>query len=222
MVNNRDSFNFVEYIADDTNCCEEDGRFPSLTKLSKESGVSISRLREQLAIAKELGFVEVRPRTGIRRLPYSFTPAVASSLSYAIARERSRFDQFADLRRHVEACYWKQAVQLLEPEDHQLLRDLVDSAWSKLEGNPVRLPHREHRQLHLLIFGRLENPFVSGILEAYWDAYEKVGYNRYHGLDYLQRVWKFHDQIVKNICIGEIEAGYRALLKHMELLHLIP
>jgi DNA-binding FadR family transcriptional regulator len=37
--------------------------------MSKELGVSVALLREQLEVAKAIGLVEVRPRTGIRRLP---------------------------------------------------------------------------------------------------------------------------------------------------------
>ena len=52
------------------------------------------------------------------------------------------------------------------------LTALVEQAWEKLRGTPIHIPQYEHRQLHLSIYQRLDNPFVSGILEAYWDAYE--------------------------------------------------
>lgn len=224
MVQTHKSFDLIEFLAVDDNCGNGDDpeRAPSLSELSRQTGVSISTLREQLEAAKRLGFVEVRPRTGIRRLPYSFTPAVRESLSYAIARDRANFDAFADLRNHVEACYWHSAVRLLTDKDKQALKKLVASAWEKLEGNPIQLPHREHRELHLLIFRRLENPFVLGLLEAYWDAYEEVGYSRYHGLEYLRKVWEYHQRMVDAICADDYDLGYTELLQHMDLIHLIP
>ena len=62
---------------------------------------------------------------------------------------------------------------------------LIERALEKLRGTPVQVPHEEHRKLHLMIYSRLDNPFVTGILEAYWDAYEAVGFKRLcrkHGL----------------------------------------
>ena len=194
-------------------------RVPTLQSLSDELGVSVSRLREQLVVARALGFVEVRPRTGIRRLPYTFTPAVRQSLNYAIQIDRKYFDLFSDLRNHVEAAYWHQAVRCLKPKDHQLLQELVARAWKKLQGTPIRIPHREHRELHLTIFRRVDNPFVLGIIEAYWEAYEAVGLNLYADYQYLEEVWRYHQKMVDAICSGDYDVGYEALVDHKDLLY---
>ncbi|MCG8379029.1 MAG: GntR family transcriptional regulator, partial [Proteobacteria bacterium] len=151
MLRKERPFDFMEYLATGTNGASNGPgeRFPPLQALSEEKGVSISVLREQLRVARALGFVEVRPRTGIRRLPYSFAPAVQESLFYALARDRSRFDQFADLRKQVERAYWREAVSSLTKDDIQQLKALVDVAWEKLHGDPIQLPYEEHRELHL-------------------------------------------------------------------------
>jgi DNA-binding FadR family transcriptional regulator len=71
----------------------------------------------------------------------------------------------------------------------------------------------------LLIYSRLDNPFVSGILEGYWDMYEAVGLNMYSGdIKYLNDVWNFHARMVQGICEGNYDAGREALIKHMDLL----
>ena len=64
---------FLRYLASHE---EAEGSLPSLNDLSRELGISLAGLREQLEVARALGLVEVKPRTGIRRKPYSFTPAV--------------------------------------------------------------------------------------------------------------------------------------------------
>ena len=194
-------------------------RIPSLAELSQELGASVSSLREQLEVVRALGFVEVRPRTGIRRLPYSFLPAVQHSLAYALQSDRAYFDLFADLRRKLEAAFWYPAVRLLTPEDHACLRTLMEQAWNKLNGSPVHIPQDEHRRLHLAIYCRLGNPFVTGILEAYWDAYETVGLNLFADYNYLQQVWRSHEQMVEAICSGDYDAGYQALVEHTDLLY---
>ena len=191
---------------------------PALTELSRELGVSVASLREQLEVARALGLVEVKPRTGMRRLPYTFRSAVSQSLGYAIRLGRQNFDLYADLRRHLETAYWHEAVRLLTLEDHTELNRLVTRAWEKLRGPQPEIPHNEHRKLHLSIYGRLNNPFVTGILEAYWDAYEAVGLHFYTDLNYLEEVWQYHQRMVESICSGDYEAGYQTLTEHTDLI----
>lgn len=207
---------FMRYLA--THHEVEDG-LPSLKDLSVELRVSLASLREQLEVARALGLVEVRPRLGTRRRSYSFTPAVRQSLSYALALNDTHFHKFAELRRHVESAFWFEAVEKLTGDDQCELQTLVARAWEKLHGTPIQVPHEEHRNLHLLIYRRLENPFVTGILEAYWEAYEAVGLNVFAGgYDYLQEVWQYHQKMVNAICDGDYKSGYEALVAHTDLL----
>lgn len=216
------SSEFLQFLAShELNGDVQDGstQLPSLNDISKKLNVSVARLREQLEVAEALGLVEVRPRTGIRRLPYSFSPAVTQSLSYAIQLDRRHFETFADLRNHIEASFWFQAVQRLMPEDHAYLQALMAQAWDKLRGSPVVIPHQEHRLLHLSIFSKLQNPFVTGLLEAYWDAYEAVGLNFFADYNYLQQVWRYHQQMVDSICSQDYQTGYQALVEHKDLIY---
>lgn len=206
---------FMRYLAAHPQAEET---LPPLTSLGAELGVSVASLREQLEVARALGLVEVRPRTGIRRLPYTFLASVRLSLGYAMALDEVNFQRFADLRKHVEAAYWHEAAAKLTPEDHARLKQLVARAWEKLDGRPIQIPHEEHKQLHLVIYGRLDNPFVSGILEAYWDAYESIGLNVFTDYAYLRGVWEYHQRMVDSICSGDYESGYRALVEHADML----
>ncbi len=196
----------------------EDQSLPSLAEMSQELGIGIAALREQLEVARALGLVEVRPRIGIRRKAYAFLPAVRQSLAYALALDNSHFQAFADLRKHIELTYWHEAVQKLTEEDRNALKNVIARAWEKLRGTPAQIPHAEHRELHLMIYRRLENPFVAGLLEAYWEAYEAVGLNVYADYRYLEEVWGYHQKMVEAICMQDYEAGYRALSEHTDLI----
>jgi DNA-binding FadR family transcriptional regulator len=208
---------FLRYLATHE---EVENGLPSLKNLSVELGVSLASLREQLEVARALGLVEIKPRLGMRRRDYSFTPAVRQSLGYALALNNEHFRKYAELRNHIESAFWHKAVQKLTEEDKQELQSLVASAWEKLRGTPIRVPHEEHRNLHLKIYSRLENPFVTGILEAYWEAYESVGLNVFAGgYEYLEEVWQYHQEMVEAICNGNFEAGYQALVRHTDLLY---
>jgi DNA-binding FadR family transcriptional regulator len=193
-------------------------RLPALEELSVELKVSVGKLREQLEMARGLGLVEVRPRTGIRLTEYSFLPAVRASLLFALASGYAQFESFSILRNHLEAAFWREAVCLLTPADHAHLQMLIKSAWAKLNGQPIQIPHAEHRDLHLTIFHRLENLFVKGLLEAYWEAYEAEGLSVYSEYRYLREVWTYHEQIVAAIVAGDPEKGYRLLIEHTSLL----
>ena len=209
---------FMRYLAAHE---EVENGLPTLNDLSQELGVGVAALREQLEVARALGLVEVKPgRGGTRRRAFSFTPAIRQSLGYALALDGEHFRKYADLRNHVEAAYWNEAVQKLTDEDQQELKNIVARAWEKLRRTPVQVPHEEHRTMHLLIYSRLENPFVSGILEAYWEAYEAVRLNVFAGgYDYLQEVWRYHQTMVESICNGDYQAGYEALVAHTDLLY---
>jgi DNA-binding FadR family transcriptional regulator len=207
---------FLEYLAG-KNETDRD-RLPSLNEISRELGISIASLREQLEVARMMGLVEVKPKTGLRKLPYSFTPGILNNLNYALAVDNSHFYEYSDLRNHMESAYWYQAVVLLTTEDQTILRVLIKKANQKLKGNPIQIPHPEHRELHLCIYRRLNNPFVTGILEAYWEMYEAEGFGLYADLQYLNRVWNYHEQMVESICSGNFDTGYKAMIDHMDLI----
>jgi DNA-binding FadR family transcriptional regulator len=207
---------FLRYLATRAG---DDEKIPSLNDLSKELKISTAALREQLEVARAIGVVEVRPRTGIRRLAYSFEPAVLQSLFYALTIAPDCFESFSDLRNHVEASFWKQAVSRLTFADHADLCGLLERAEEKMQHEPVQIPHGEHRALHMTIYRRLDNPFVTGLLEAYWDMYEAVGMALYTDLAYLQTVWQYHRRMVEAICEGDLSGGYQALIDHVDLIH---
>jgi DNA-binding FadR family transcriptional regulator len=193
-------------------------RLPSIEELSLELKISVGKLREQLEVARSLGIVEVRPRAGIRLAETNFLPAVRLGLLYALARDPSQFEAFGLLRNHIEASFWHEAVALLTPNDHLSLQALVAQAWAKLNGKPIQIPHSEHRQLHLTIFSRLVNPFVKGLLEAYWEAYEAVGLNLFTDYQFLCDVWTYHEKMVTALAQGDVDESYRLFVEHSGLL----
>lgn len=216
MIETKIESDFLRYLF--AHGCKPGDRLPSLVELSNETGISVGKLREQMEVARMLGLVEASPRRGITRTPYDFLPPVRLSLLAALAIDRRYFDAFSGLRSHLELAYWDEAVALLTAEDKQRLSALVQNAWSKLDQPRIQIPYQEHRELHLTIFRRLENPFVQGLLEAYWAAYEAVELNTYADYNYLRCVWSYHERIVQAICMGDFAHGKELLAEHMQLL----
>ncbi len=216
MMQTKLDSDFLRYLF--ANECKPGDRLPSLQELSAETGISVGKLREQMEVARMLGLVEASPRRGIIRTEYDFLPPVRLSLLSALAIDRRHFDAFSSLRAHLELAYWDEAVALLTPDDHAHLHALVERAWSKLDQPRIQIPTQEHRELHLSIYRRLNNPFVLGLLEAYWDGYEAVELNTYADYNYLRRVWEYHERIVAAIRAGNFALGRELLREHMALL----
>lgn len=195
-------------------------RLPTISELQDPTnlGVSVSKVREQLEVARALGLVEVRSKTGTRLKEYSFAPAVSLSLFYALATDLHYFEQFSALRTHLEVAFWHEACALLTDEDKAELRCTLDAAQAKLNGQQIRIPVEEHRAFHLGIFKRLDNPFVTGLLEAYWDAYEAVEPSHYADYAYHKTVWNYHERILDAICAGDFDAARTAFIEHTRLL----
>lgn len=198
--------------------CTPGTRLPSLGEISNEIGISTGKLREQFEVARVLGLVEASPRRGIRCLPYNFTPAVRLGLMAALALDAGAFRAYSTLRIHLETAFWNEAVALLADEDKVELRRLVEAAQAKLNTERIQIPYPEHRAFHLAIYRRLENPFVLGLLEAYWDAYEAVELNTYADYAYLQEVWSYHERIADALLAGDPELGKELLVQHMQLI----
>ena len=195
-------------------------RLPSIQELTADTHLDMSanKVREQLEVARQMGWVEVRSKRGTRVKEYDFTPAVRLSALYAMARGE-KFESFASLRNHVETAYWQEACALLSEDDIDVMRGCIDSANKKLDSPPIHIPNPEHRLFHLTVFKNLDNTFVLGILEAYWDLYEEVGINRYMDYSYLRKVWDYHSLILQLIRGGQFEEARRAFVEHTRLLH---
>ncbi|MBT3321419.1 MAG: FCD domain-containing protein [Anaerolineae bacterium] len=207
---------FLKYLAARKKSDKEG--IPALDQLSAELDINRAALREQVAVARALGLVSVKPRVGIQRLAYSFTPALQQSLGYAILRDRANFEKYSDLRTHVESAYFHQAVEKLEPVDIEELKELIEEAWGKLRGTPTKIPHQEHRDLHIVMYKRLDNIFITGILEAYWEAYEAVELNVFTDYNYLTEVWDYHTRIVEAIERKKYDEAHQILLNHTKLI----
>jgi DNA-binding FadR family transcriptional regulator len=211
---------FLQFLAAKVSSGEE--RLPSLSNLSKELKISVASLREQLEIARVFGFVEVRPKTGIKWLPYQFAPSILVSVAYAITISPEFFDQFRDFRNHLESAYFYEAAKMLSSEEITILMGIVQIAERKIQQIPPILPHREHCELHQILFSHIDNVFLQGVLEGYWDIYEDRGFSVISDLEYLNKVWKYHRSIVEALRIGDLTSSFNAFLEHKDLIKWSP
>ena len=190
---------------------------PSIPELSQQLGISTASVREQLEVARRLGVVDVKPKVGIQPRDFTLSEPLTTALSYGMAVDSTLFDQFSDLRKHLESSYWFESVSKLTHADIDHLQDLVNQALERIQNQPMQSPEKEHREFHLTCFRRLENPAVISLLEVYWDVYHKTGVTLLMDRDYLVSVWHYHQLMVDALRDREFEKGYQALLAHMDL-----
>lgn len=191
---------------------------PSIKQMSLDLNISTANLREHIAFLKTIGVLEAKPHNGIRFLDYQFTPAVAKSLYYAVKRDKDVFIKYSDVRNHLEKSFFIEASKSLTSKDTEKLKLFVTRAKEKLLRDPIQIPHHEHREFHLQIYRPLNNIFLIGLLEAYWDTYEMIGLDVYTDLNYLKKVWDYHQMILERLIDRDYEAGYILLIDHMELI----
>jgi DNA-binding FadR family transcriptional regulator len=196
----------------------ESTKLPRMDVLAQKLGVSRGKLREEMVAAQAYGVVEMRPGDGTYVLPFDFYPPIRTLVLYSVARDKRYFDHLYELRVQLETAFWEEAARRLNSGDHEALEQILQRAERRLKGFPVEIPHSEHRDFHLLIFSRQDNPFVKGILKAYWDAYEAVGLHLYFDYGYYQQMWSSHRAIVEAIVAGQYEAGKEILIQHFDLL----
>lgn len=216
MLSKRLDSDLLNYIVEQD--LKPGDQLPALSDLSQILKINIGKLREQLEVARTLGLVEVRPRTGIRLKQYDFLPAIRLSVLFALALQRDQFMAFTELRNHIEAAFWHEACESLTEADIAALKELVSRAFAKLNrGEFIEIPHVEHRKFHMGIFAHVDNPFVKGLLEAYWEAYEAVELNTYSELEYWQEAWNYHQKIIDHIARREFDDALAAFIAHTRL-----
>ena len=208
----------LQYIVD--NKLTVGDRLPSLTELSNELDISVSKLREQLEVARCLEIVGVKPGAGTQINEFDFAATMRIGLSYSVASSRRNFEAYTALRNGTTASFWIEAVSQLTPKDLSEIRSLLVSAQAKLNGDHIEIPHAEHRRFHLGLLKRLDNPFVIGTEKAYWMVYEAVELNRLVDYQYLVTVWDHHAQMIDHIEDKNFEASQDAFVKHTQLLKL--
>jgi DNA-binding FadR family transcriptional regulator len=210
----------LQYIIDnDLQMSEgEEVKLPPMDELAAEMSISRGKLREEMVVAQAYGAVEMRPGDGTYVRPFDFYTAIRTLVLYGTAYDWKIFDHLYRLRMQLEIAFWEEAVHNLPLEDKQELGRIVKHAEHKLTGSPVEIPHKNHRDFHLLIFGKLDNKFVQGLMKAYWDAYEAVGLHRYFDLSYYEKMWHSHRAITEAIVADQYEKGKEILRQHFTLL----
>ena len=201
-------------------------RIPTISQLaeSEHLGISPSKIREQLEVARALGFIDVKSKTGMRFNEYEFGSAIRLSVFFALAQEPELyFEYFTDLRVQLEIGSWFAMCESLGSQEFVALHEIIQAARQKLQDERwVQIPHREHGQFHRMLFSKIDNPFINGILNVYWEAYEAIEPRRYASFAYHQKVWDYHEGIANELEGGDFMKAQATYMEHAQLLRINP
>lgn len=213
-------YTILQYIVDEELATpgSEPVKLPPMDDLAEELAISRGKLREEMVAMQAYGVVDMRPGDGTYVCPFDFYTAIRTLVLYSTACDWRNFDHLYKLRVQLEIGFWEEAVRGLNDEDKQELEQILERAETKLKSKLVEIPHREHRNFHLLIYSRLDNTFTQGLLNVYWDAYEAVGLHRYFDFSYFEEMWRSHRKIVEAILTGHYQEGKEILIRHFTLL----
>jgi DNA-binding GntR family transcriptional regulator len=65
----------------------------------------------------------------------------------------------------------------------------------------------------------LNNQYLDGILDAFWEVYHLSGLEVYPDFTYVERVWQYHARIVEQLRNRNYSAGLSLLIEHMDLVN---
>ena len=196
---------------------KEGKSIPSIAQLSNDLGLSTASLREQLEVARQLEFVEVKTRTGIQTSSFSAAPAICLAYRYGLELEPDMIWDILSVRQHLELSYWQEAVVHLTKKDVCYLNEIIESAFRKINNQPVVIPIEEHKEFHLSLYRPLNNSFLNSLLEAYWQIYQETDVRVYSDKTYLESIWAYHRKVQQAIASKEYDLGYQALMTHFEI-----
>ncbi len=214
MALTKNKTDLLDYLAD-AHCAQTP--IPSIPELSHLLGISVASVREQLEVARQLGFVDVKTKVGIQNREFSLNPLLELGMRYGAKVQSSVPDSLRDLRKHIEISYWHEAAPQLTSLEIQDLNRHIENALVKLLQDPTHMPEQEHREFHMLIFSHLDNPLAKSVLETFWNMTAETERVMVHDQAYLQNVWSYHRRIADALASRDIERGYQWLIEHMDL-----
>jgi len=208
MLMDKEKTSLLTYLAE---ASKNEQDIPSIAELSQILGVSIASVREQLEVARQLGFVDVKPRKGIQRRPFSLVPLISLGMNYGIYSEAHLLSDYIELRKHLELSYWNDAFDVLKDDQMDYMQFLIDIALRKLQRKPAIIPTEEQSEFHLTLFRPLGNKVLISILEAAWALEENNGGKILADLDDMLSSWRTRQIIVDALREKDKTKGKNAL-----------
>lgn len=183
---------------------------PPELELASELKVGRPALREALGALEAIGIVQ--SRQGARRTLGTFDMgAVIRTLTIGIVPDLHGLRSLLEVRRVLEIGFFPQAAVKLTPKEIAHLRSLTDTMQEKASRGEVFVA--EDQAFHVAIYQRVDNPILSGLLEAFWELFDHMGAETRTGTN-LPATAASHARIVDALAAGELALAVHHLNSH--------
>ncbi|WP_018382351.1 FadR/GntR family transcriptional regulator [Wenjunlia vitaminophila] len=189
---------------------------PTEVELVQRLGVSRNSVREALKALQAVGIVEVRHGFGTFVGSMSLEPFVeALTFRTVLGQRQGRQSllELLELREAVEAGLVRRVVGRIPEDDLTRLRHLVGVMRQDAESPEGHA--RTDREFHVTLYQALDNPLLSEVLDAFWDALHQVSG------DLAQphrpsETWREHQEILKAVRAGDASRAEDAVRRHFD------
>ncbi|KUJ66235.1 GntR family transcriptional regulator [Streptomyces albus subsp. albus] len=148
---------------------------PTETELMELFGVSRNSVREALKALQAMGIVEIRHGFGTYVGPMSMAPMIEGLIFRTVAghyRGEDSLLQLLELREAVETGLVARLAGRIPEADLAELEALVVRMEEEAAAGSVGAD--TDRAFHASLYRHLDNPLLSEVLEAFWDAFHRL------------------------------------------------
>ncbi|WP_225822828.1 FadR/GntR family transcriptional regulator [Streptomyces naphthomycinicus] len=188
---------------------------PTEPELMRLLGASRNSVREALKALQAMGIVEIRHGFGTYVGSMSFAPMIEGLAFRTVAghyRGEDSLLQLLELREAVETGLVSRLAGRLPEADLVALEALVDRMEREAaEGTGLA---ETDRAFHATLYRGLDNVLLGEVLEAFWDAFHRVGQDL---VDMPQDPWvtcRQHREILDAVRSGDALRAERAIRDH--------
>ncbi|MGW0734096.1 FadR/GntR family transcriptional regulator [Streptomyces sp. NPDC002851] len=188
---------------------------PTEPELMELLGVSRNSVREALKALQAMGIVEIRHGFGTYVGPMSMAPMTEGLAFRTVAghyRGEDSLRQLLELREAVETGLIARLAGRVPPADLAQLEALAEQMEREAAKGDVAA--ETDRAFHAALYRGLGNPLLGEVLEAFWDAFHRVGTDLMGAPQDPQVTCKQHRDILDAVRSGDVLGAEQAIRDH--------
>ena len=184
---------------------------PGEMEVSALLGLSRPVVREAFSVLEAAGVLIVRKGSGRVLMPFSFRSVVNLLSSFAVPHGKLLLDLLA-VRQLMEGNMLPAAAAIMTNSDLDELERLVAAMEEKATRNEYF--GEEDRQFHALLYRRLDNEVLQGLLELFWAMYHELDIDALSHSQRLDETAAHHRRIVTALRAGDVRRAQHHLDTH--------
>ncbi|WP_108660001.1 FadR/GntR family transcriptional regulator [Acuticoccus kandeliae] len=186
-------------------------KIPVEADLCEMLDVSRPALREATSILEATGLLIARKGSGRVLMPMRFGHAMSFVSSYALPKRKWLLDLLS-IRQVTESAMLPVSVPKLSEEDFAVL----EAATAAMEEKAARGEHfvAEDRAFHRALYRPLDNEVLEGLLELFWEMYDKLNLDSLSHSQRLDETAAHHRRILDAVKAGDLRLAQHALNAH--------